>query len=110
VLHGIGISRGQHPGVSILVEERESLVRFTANDMARAQPVLAENHMIFEETEVAVLRLAHRPGPVGRTAARLSKTDQHRPKLLRSRARVAPWPFCYSDSIISPGRLRCWSR
>jgi hypothetical protein len=65
-------------GVNILafqsfVEERESLVRFICDDMAAAQRALAESHMIFEETEVAVVRLAHRPGALGRAATRLGE-------------------------------------
>jgi hypothetical protein len=30
-------------------------------------------HMIFEETEVAIARLPHRPGQLGRAAARLGE-------------------------------------
>jgi len=65
-------------GVNILafqsyVEEGESLVRFLADDMAGAKAVLGELHMIFEETDVAVVRLAHRPGGLGRAASRLGE-------------------------------------
>jgi hypothetical protein len=65
-------------GVNILafqsyVEEGESLVRFLADDMASAMAVLGSLHMIFEETEVAVVRLAHRPGELGRAASRLGE-------------------------------------
>jgi hypothetical protein len=65
-------------GVNILayqsfVEERESLVRFLADDMASAKAVLGNLRMIFEETEVAVVRLAHRPGQLGRAASRLGE-------------------------------------
>jgi len=65
-------------GVNILafqsfVEERESLVRFLVDDPATAQAVLGGLRMIFEETEVAVVRLAHRPGELGRAAARLGE-------------------------------------
>jgi len=65
-------------GVNILafqsyVEERESLVRFLANDPASAKAVLGSLHMIFEETDVAVIRLAHRPGELGRAASRLGE-------------------------------------
>jgi hypothetical protein len=65
-------------GVNILafqsyVEERESLVRFVADDVATAKAVLATNSMIFEETDVAVVRLAHRPGALGRAAACLGE-------------------------------------
>ena len=65
-------------GVNILafqsyVEERESLARFVADDMASAEAVLGSLHMIFEETDVAVIRLAHRPGELGRAASRLGE-------------------------------------
>jgi hypothetical protein len=60
-------------GVNILafqsyVEERESLVRFVANDPAAAKAVLGGLRMIFEETEVAIVKLEHRPGELGRAA------------------------------------------
>ena len=65
-------------GVNILafqsyVEERESLVRFIPDDVAAAQTVLRDTRMIFEETDVAVVRLVHRPGALGRAAACLGK-------------------------------------
>ena len=65
-------------GVNILafqsyVEERESLVRFLADDVAAAQSVLGDAHMIFEVTDVAVVRLANRPGALGRAAAQLGE-------------------------------------
>lgn len=63
-------------GVNILafqsyVEERESLVRFVADDPASAKAVLGSLRMNFEETEVSLVRLAHRPGELGRAASRL---------------------------------------
>ena len=63
-------------GVNILafqsyVEERESLVRFVVDEPARAKSILGSLRMIFEETEVAIIRLAHRPGELGRAARRL---------------------------------------
>jgi len=63
-------------GVNILafqsyVEERESLVRFVVNDVLTAQAVLGQMGMIFEETDVAVARLPHRPGELARAAASL---------------------------------------
>jgi hypothetical protein len=65
-------------GVNILafqsyVESGESLARFLADDMAGAKTVLGNLHMIFEETDVAVVRLPHRPGELGRAAARLGE-------------------------------------
>lgn len=65
-------------GVNILafesyVEERESLVRFVADDPAAANQVLGELRMIFEENDVAVVNVAHRPGELGRAAARLGE-------------------------------------
>ena len=55
------------------VEERESLVRFVADNPAGAKAVLGGLRMIFEETEVAVVRLPHRPGELGRAAAKLGE-------------------------------------
>ena len=65
-------------GVNILafqsyVEERESLVRFLVDDPASAETVLGSLRMNFEEIDVAVVRLAHRPGELGRAAARLGE-------------------------------------
>ena len=63
-------------GVNILafqsfVEEGESLARIVVDDPAGAQAVLGSLRMIFEETNAAVVRLPHRPGELGRAAARL---------------------------------------
>ena len=65
-------------GVNILafqsyVEEGESLARLLVDDPAGAKAVLGGLGMIFEETEVAVVRLAHRPGELGRAASRLGE-------------------------------------
>jgi hypothetical protein len=65
-------------GVNVLafqsyVEEGESLARFVGDDPASAQEVLGGLRMIFEQTDVAVVRLPHRPGELGRAAARLGE-------------------------------------
>src|SRR5579859_4154218 len=65
-------------GVNILafqsfVEGGESLARILVDDLASAMAVLGGLSMIFEETEVAVVRLAHRPGELGRAASRLGE-------------------------------------
>jgi hypothetical protein len=65
-------------GVNILafqsyVEEGESLARILVDDPASAKAVLGSLRMIFEETDVAVVRLAHRPGELGRAASRLGE-------------------------------------
>jgi hypothetical protein len=67
-------------GVNILafqsyVEEGESLARLVVDDPASAKAVLGGLRMIFEETEVAVIRLVHRPGELGRAAARLGERE-----------------------------------
>lgn len=65
-------------GVNILafqsyVEERESLVRFVTDETAAARALLAETRMIFEQTDVAVVKVQHRPGALGRAAALLGQ-------------------------------------
>jgi hypothetical protein len=67
-------------GVNILafqsyVEEGESLARLLVDDPASAKAVLGSLRMIFEETDVAVVRLAHRPGELGRAASRLGEAQ-----------------------------------
>jgi hypothetical protein len=67
-------------GVNILafqsyVEEGESLARLLVDDPASATAVLGGLRMIFEETEAAVVRLAHRPGELGRAASRLGENQ-----------------------------------
>lgn len=66
-------------GINILafqsyVEEGESLARILVDDPAGAKAVLGASY-IFEETDVALVRLAHRPGELGRAAARLGKHE-----------------------------------
>jgi hypothetical protein len=65
-------------GVNILafqsyVEEGESLARLLVDDPASANAVLGSLRMNFEETEIAVVSLAHRPGELGRAAASLGE-------------------------------------
>ncbi len=65
-------------GVNILafqsyVEGPESLVRILVDNPASAIAVLGGLHMIFEETDVAIIRVAHRPGELGRVATRLGE-------------------------------------
>ena len=65
-------------GVNVLafqsyVEEGESLARFLVDDPVSANQVLGGLRMIFEETDVAVARLPHRPGQLGRAASRLGE-------------------------------------
>ena len=65
-------------GVNVLafqsyVEEGESLARILVDDPASAKVELGRLRMIFEETEVALVRLAHKPGELGRAAARLGE-------------------------------------
>jgi hypothetical protein len=55
------------------VEEGESLARLVVDDPASANAVLGGLRMIFEETQVAVARLAHRPGELGRAASLLGE-------------------------------------
>lgn len=67
-------------GVNILafqsfVEEGESLARLYVDDPAGAKAVLGGLRMIFEETEAVLVRLAHRPGELGRAASRLGEAQ-----------------------------------
>ena len=67
-------------GVNILafqsfVEHGESLARFVVDDPASANTALGSLHMNFEEVDVAVVRLAHRPGELGRAALRLGENQ-----------------------------------
>ena len=48
------------------------LFRSVDNPLA-AKEVLGGLHMIFEETEVALIRLAHRPGEFARATSRLGE-------------------------------------
>jgi hypothetical protein len=65
-------------GVNILafqsfVERGESLARFVVDDPAGALAVLRGLHANFEEDDVAVVTLEHRPGELGRAAVRLGE-------------------------------------
>jgi hypothetical protein len=65
-------------GVNVLafesyVEEGESLARFLCDNPATANRVLGGLRMIFEEEDVAVVSLPHRPGQLGRAAALLGE-------------------------------------
>jgi hypothetical protein len=65
-------------GVNILafqsyVEEGESLARLLVDNHAAAKAVLGELRMIFEETEVALIRLGHRAGELARAAILLGE-------------------------------------
>ena len=67
-------------GVNILafqsyVEGPESLVRLLVDNPASAKAVLGGLRMIFEETDVAIVRLAHRPGELGRAASQLGENQ-----------------------------------
>jgi hypothetical protein len=65
-------------GVNVLafesyVEDRESLVRFVVDNPAAALAVLRDAHLVFEETDVVLVRVAHRPGALASAAARLGE-------------------------------------
>jgi hypothetical protein len=67
-------------GINILafqsfVEEGESLARMIVDNSPAAKSVLGNLRMIFEETEAAVIRVPHRPGELGRAAARLGEHE-----------------------------------
>ena len=65
-------------GINILafqsyVEEGESLARLIVDNPAAAKTVLGNLRMIFEETEAATVKLAHKPGELGRAASALGE-------------------------------------
>src|ERR1019366_5779880 len=68
--HGLNILAFQS-----YVEEGESLARMLVDDSATAKKVLGALRVIFEETEVAVVRLPHRPGELARAASRLGEKE-----------------------------------
>jgi len=67
-------------GINVLafesyVEDRESLVRFVVDNPAAALAVLRDAHLVFEQTDVALVRVANRPGALARAAARLGEAQ-----------------------------------
>ena len=65
-------------GVNVLafqsyVEEGESLTRFIADDLATAREVLGGMRMIFEVTDVATVKVPHRPGELALAASSLGE-------------------------------------
>jgi hypothetical protein len=65
-------------GVNVLafqsyVEDGESLARIVVDDSPTAKKVLGSMSMIFEETEVAIVKVQNRPGELGRAASRLGE-------------------------------------
>ncbi|HTP87149.1 MAG TPA: ACT domain-containing protein [Bryobacteraceae bacterium] len=65
-------------GVNVLafqsfVEEGESLARLVTDNPSAAKAVLGSLGMIFEETQAVAIQVAHRPGELGRAAARLGE-------------------------------------
>jgi hypothetical protein len=67
-------------GVNILafqsfVEQGESSARFVVDDPASALVVLSSLRANFEQDDVAVVTLEHRPGELGRAALRLGENQ-----------------------------------
>ncbi|HEY3837857.1 MAG TPA: ACT domain-containing protein [Bryobacteraceae bacterium] len=61
-------------GFQSFVEDGESLARIVVDNPPTAKAVLGGTlRMIFEETEVIVMKVPHRPGELGRAAARLGE-------------------------------------
>jgi|SRR5450631_791064 len=65
-------------GVNVLafqsyVEGKESLTRMVVDDPASAMAVLSGKRMNFEESEVAVVKVAHRAGELARVSMRLGE-------------------------------------
>jgi hypothetical protein len=66
--HGVNIIAFQS-----FVEQGESLARFVVDDPAAALTVLRNLRANFEQDDVAVVQLEHRPGELGRAASRLGE-------------------------------------
>jgi hypothetical protein len=67
-------------GVNVLafqsfVEQGESLARFVVDDPASALAVLSGLRTNFEQDDVAIVTLEHRPGELGRAALLLGEHD-----------------------------------
>ena len=67
-------------GVNILAFQSfptgtESLVRFVVDNPTTAKTVLDTQHLTYTETEVAHIKLPHRPGELARAAARLGDAN-----------------------------------
>jgi len=68
-------------GVNILgfqstpMEGKNSQVRFVADNPATAKSVLDLEHMIYKESEVAVVRVPHHPGGLARAASQLADAN-----------------------------------
>jgi hypothetical protein len=60
-------------GFQSYVEGPESLTRLIVDDPPTAQSILGQLGLIFEETDVAVVRLPHRPGELARAASALGQ-------------------------------------
>lgn len=60
-------------GFQSYVEEGESLTRFLVDDLEAAKKVLGALQMNFEVNDVAVGKVAHGPGELGRAASRLGE-------------------------------------
>jgi hypothetical protein len=57
------------------VEEGESVARIVVDNPAVTKKLLGNLRMIFEESEVAVVSVPHRPGELGRAAACLGENE-----------------------------------
>ena len=66
--HGVNIIAFQS-----FVEQGESLARFVVDDPVAALTVLRNLRANFEQDDVAVVHLEHRPGELGRAASRLGE-------------------------------------
>jgi hypothetical protein len=55
------------------VEGKESLTRLIVDDPISAKGLLGSMGVIFEETDVVMVRLPHRAGQLGRAASRLGQ-------------------------------------
>jgi hypothetical protein len=56
-------------------EKGKGSIRLVVDNPDKAKAVLDRQHVDYKETEVAQVKLAHRPGELGRVASRLGDAD-----------------------------------
>jgi hypothetical protein len=58
-----------------ILSEGKGLVRFVADDPARAKKIFDNEGLSYQETDIAEAKLSHRPGELARATSRLGEAD-----------------------------------